>query len=88
MTRSRPSAQNGHVFVCSTSNTPTFTPGTGPTPAQQALTYLSETLDWMHRTKKTGGLGYSITQVKATNAYKAFAVLGGTWNPTLTGGSA
>lgn len=48
-----------------------------------ALTDIQATCDWMHSSKKSGGLGYSITQVQSTHAYKAVIELGGIW-PTPT----
>lgn len=37
-----------------------------------------------HGSKKTGGLGYSITQTQQTLAYKALVALGGVWPPVVT----
>lgn len=47
-----------------------------------ALADIRSTCDWMHTTKKVGGLGYSIVQVQKTKAYAAVVALGGTW-PTV-----
>lgn len=43
----------------------------------KAVTEIRATLDWMHRTKKTGGLGYSVDQVKKTHAWNAYVALDG-----------
>lgn len=59
-----------------------ITPPPPPPPAVDvpgAITDTKATLDWMHRTKKTGGLGYSIAQAKTTHAYAALVKLGGIW---------
>lgn len=48
-----------------------------------AVGQISATLDWMHTSKKTGGLGYSIAQAQRTHAYLALLALGGAWPPPV-----
>lgn len=54
-------------------------PGPDPVAVGVAISHLLETCDWMHRTGKTGGLGYSIERVRKTHAYAALVALGGFW---------
>lgn len=68
----------------STSTTTTTTPTTTTLPTGCALAPTAAaankgTLNWMTRTKKTGGLGYSVPQAKTTLAYQALLCVGGTW---------
>lgn len=53
--------------------------GDPPPDVDAAVAYLRLTLEWMRRSKLTGGLGYSVDRVRRTNAYKALVVLGGRW---------
>lgn len=57
-----------------------------PPPAEPdvttAIMEITQTLEWMRRTKKTGGLGYAVERTQETHAYKALVALGGVW-PTV-----
>lgn len=59
--------------VPTTTTTP-FVPDV-PTALRENLAVLT----WMHSTKKTGGLGYSVAQTQTTHAYKELVALGGKW---------
>lgn len=68
------------IDICATTFPDKYTKTNPVVNVQAAITHITATLNWMHSSKKTGGLGYAISRVKLTNAYKALTDLGGTWN--------
>lgn len=46
---------------------------------EKAKVELVQVLEWMRRTKTSGGLGYSVSRVQTTHAYRALVALQGVW---------
>ncbi len=70
-----------HSLAVAVKNASTTTP---PPPVfvpdvPAAIVHNKATLDWMIRTKATGGLGYSVAKTKLTHAYLEMVALGGVW---------
>ncbi len=69
-----------HSLAVAVKNAATVTPPPVFVPdVPAAIVHNKATLDWMVRTKATGGLGYSVAKTKLTHAYLEMVALGGVW---------